>query len=432
MKKFRKIIYLDYAAATPLDVRVLNAMRPFLTSTYGNPSSLHRKGLEAKNAVEKSRKSIADIIGARPEEIIFMSGGTEACNLAVFGVAKHAHISTKIKTSRHKPHIVTTVIEHHAVLEPIKILQKLGWGVTFLPVDMEGLVNIDNLKKAIRKETKLVSVMYANNEIGSVQPIAEIGRVLARINTERGKYGLMPTLLHTDACQAAGAFDLNVNRLQVDLMSVSASKFYGPKDSGFLYVKNGTPTYPIILGGGQERGLRSGTENVAGIVGMAKALEVSVSQRERENQRLAGLRDYLINRLKQKLPKFILNGSSLEGKQVGKEMKNFISSKTSGRYKMMTLGSSKRLPNNVNLAIPGVEGEALMLYLDARGICVSTGSACATGSTDASHVLKAIGRTEKQAKESIRITLGRDTKKSDVDYLIKSLKECIPLILDER
>lgn len=439
MKPLKRTIYLDHAAATPLHPLAKKTMEPFLTMAYGNPSSIHQKGIEAKEGVELARHTIARIIGAGPGEVVFTSGGTESCNLAILGQTRnHAEErNAGIRGGRSgRGHIITTSIEHHAVLEPVKALQKQGWKAVFLPVDREGFVNIDNLKNAIRKETKLVSIMYANNEVGSIQPILEIGKLLSWVNAQRRKQGLGPILFHTDACQTVGSLDINVNRLQVDLLSASAGKFYGPKGVGFLYVRKGTAMHPILHGGGQERGLRSGTENVAGIVGMAKALEASASERERENQRLAGLRDYLIKRLKQNLPKLILNGPSLAGQQPRKKIKHLISSKTSGRYKMMMSslmsGLGKRLPNNLNVAIPGVEGEALMLYLDAKGIFVSTGSACATGSTQASHVLRAIGRTQKQAKESIRITLGKQTKKKDLDYFVKTLKQVILLIVDEQ
>ena len=429
-RKSKKLIYLDHAAATPLDARVLAVMRPFLTAQFGNRSSLNQKGVEARNAVEASRRTIADVISARPEEIVFTSGGTESCNLALLGFAR-MNMNKKPNGHEYRPHIITTSVEHHAVLEPVKILQKQGWKITFLPVDKEGFINVDDVKKAIRKETVLVSVMYANNEIGTIEPIAEIGKIIARKNAERQRQGLESILFHTDACQAAGALDLNVSRLNVDLMSVSASKIYGPKGIGFLYVQgraaeahgkrkrglhvekseNHLLLEPLIHGGGQERGLRSGTENVAGIVGMARALELAVENQDKENKRVRGLRNHLIEKIAKQMPKVILNGSKVEKKP--------LSPFRDGPHAM----GIRRLPNNINITIPGVEGEALMLYLDAEGICVSTGSACTTGSTDASHVLRAIGRSERQAKESIRITLGRDTKKSDLDYFMKALKQ---------
>lgn len=435
-----------------MDARVFGAMKPFLTSQFGNPSSLHHKGVEARVAVEASRKIIAEIIGARPEEIVFTSGGTESCNLAIFGsltTPPRIRSAPLLKKEGMKPqHIITTQIEHHAVLEPIEYLKKQGWKVTFLPVDREGFVRVDDVKKAIRKDTRLVSIMYANNEIGSIQPIAEIGKLLNRENKLRIKnkarlpdgQGLR-ILFYTDACQAAGSLNVNVNHLGVDLMSISASKICGPKGVGFLYARRGTSISPIIHGGGQERGIRSGTENVAGIVGMGKALELAVAHRDRENQRLIGLRDYLIRQIEKALSKMslkvILNGPSLNDPSIERP----VSPKISGRLKMgIRINKEyqkyqeymkrfmKRLPNNINITVPGVEGEALMLYLDAQGICVSTGSACTTGATDASHVLLGIGRSIAEAKQSIRITLGRGTKKSDLDYFMKALKQSLSLL----
>ena len=255
-----------------------------------------------------SRKIIAELINARPEEIIFTSGGTESCNLAILGLAQ----------SRPKGHIITTQIEHHAVLEPIKQLEKSGWSATYLPIDGGGFIKIDDVKKAIRKDTRLVSVMYANNEIGTVQPIIEIGKLLNRFNELRIKDRRLRIIFHTDACQAAGSLDLNVNRLQVDLMSVSASKIYGPKGAGFLYARKGFVIHPILLGGGQERGLRSGTENMAGIVGMAKAMDLAVKNQDIENSRLIGLRDYCVYKILRAFPNAILNGAPISPKHDGR------------------------------------------------------------------------------------------------------------------
>ncbi|MDR3642221.1 MAG: cysteine desulfurase family protein [Candidatus Doudnabacteria bacterium] len=386
----KKNIYLDYAAATPVDPLVKKVMEPFLSDGFGNPSSLYKKGREARMAVEDARKKIADIIGARPGEIIFTAGGTESCNLAIFGVSKN------LRTDKnYHPHIITSAIEHHAVLNPAKALKEEGYGLDILDVNRDGEVNINDIEKMIRPETSLVSIMYANNEIGTIEPIAEIGKLLKRINTERERSGLTRISFHTDACQAAGFLDIDVNRLSVDLMSVNGSKIYGPKQTGFLFVRNGINLKPIIYGGGQERDLRSGTENVAGIVGLAKALELSQAIIEPESNRIRRLVDFLISKLL-KVPGVTLNGPS-----------------------------RNRLPNNINVTIKGVEGEALMLYLDSYGVEVSTGSACATGSSDASHVLLAIGRSQTAAKSSIRLSLGRDTSKAELDYVIKIL---IPVI----
>ena len=401
--KIKNTTYLDHAAATPLDSRVFKAMKPFLQTVYGNPSSLHHKGVEAKNAIENARKTIAGLITARPEEIVFTFGGTESCNLAIFGSLG------AIKGER--GHIITTAIEHHAVLEPLLELKKQGWKITYLKPNREGLVDAGLIQKAIQPNTALVTVMYANNEIGSIEPVAQIGRAIAQVNQVRARKKLKPIVFHTDACQAVGTLDLNVNRLQVDLMSVSASKIYGPKGIGFLYIRKGISVAPIILGGGQEHGKRSGTENVAGIVGMAKALELAESVREKENQRLIGLRDFAIKAIKRNFPRAVLNGPE--------------SKPPHGKFEPRYLN---RLPNNINFTFPGIEGEALMLYLDAEGIYVSTGSACATGSTDASHVLTAIGRNAQDAKSSIRITLGRATGRVDLTRLLQALKKNIKLL----
>ncbi len=398
-KKLKNSIYLDYAATTPVDPAVLDAMRPYWSKAFGNPSSLYKQGMEAKKAVDNSRKTIADILGARPSEIIFTAGGTESCNLAILGVANMARRkNTNRKTKKHeKFHIITSSIEHHAVLKPIEALKGEGYKITILDVDSDGLINIRGLEKAIRPETVLVSIMYANNEIGTIEPITEIGKRIARINIDRRKKNHPPIIFHTDACQAAGSLDLKVNRLNVDLMSVNGSKIYGPKQSGFLFVRNGVNLKPLIYGGGQERNLRSGTENVAGIVGLAKALALAQKNRKIENKRISRLQSYFIDELTK------IQGVQLNGPVAG----------------------NQRLANNLNVTIKGVEGEALMLYLDAYGIAVSTGSACTTGLADPSHALMAIGCTPEQAKSSIRLTMGKQTTKRQIDYVLKALSPLI-------
>ncbi len=410
MKK-NQFVYLDYASTTPLHPLAKTAMEPFLMSNYGNPSSLHQLGVKARKAVDESRITIAKILNAKVGEIIFTSGGTESCNLAILGLLKNTKSGSK------QGHIITTKIEHHAVLEPIRELEKQGFQVTYLPVDKEGFVSVGDVKTAIKKNTVLVSVMYANNEIGTIQPIAEIGRLIKQVNTGRVKKGFSQILFHTDACQGVGSLDVNVQSLGVDLLSASASKFYGPKGNGFLFVRKGVLLHPLVYGGGQERGLRSGTENVAGIVGMVTALELAVQNQALENKRLIPLQDFLIKNINKIFPKVILNGPDTEKDKV-----------LSIKYKAI----QNRLPNNINLTFPGVDGEALMLYLDAKGFCVSTGSACSTGSPDASHVLLAIGRSEKQAKSSIRVSLGKSTTEQDLVKFIKVIKEVILLILDEQ
>ena len=404
MQLKRKIIYLDNATTTPLDPDVLNAMRPFLTVEYGNPSALYQQGREAKKAIDASRKIISDLINAKPEEIIFTAGGTESDNLAIFGPTRnYAELNAELRRKK-LLHIITTKIEHSAVLDSCRQLEKENFAVTYLKVDKQGFVDLKQLQKSLRPETVLISIMYANNEIGTIQPIVEIGKWLARINTARLRDGLTRIVLHTDACQAGGHLDLNVNKLGVDLMTVNASKMYGPKQVGFLFVRNGTLLKPLIYGGGQEKNLRSGTENVAGIIGLAKALELAQKNREKENTRLLNLRNYFAAKIKKILPNAILNGPINEH-----------------------LNSLKRLPNSLNFTIPGIEGEALLLYLDAHGICAGTGSACDTNSDDASHVLLALGRSVAEAKSSIRFSLGKFTTKKDLDFVIKIL----PRIIDK-
>jgi len=392
VSKPKKNIYLDYAAATPVDPKVEKAMQPFWGRSFGNPSSLYKQGREAKKAVDESRKKIADVVGARPQEVIFTAGGTESCNLAIFGTAR---MHTDFKTDKHRsPHIIISAIEHHAVINPSKSLVGEGFGLTILDVDKYGFVDLKTLQQCVRPETILISIMCANNEIGTIEPVAEVGKWLKGENQRRGQKNQPSIIFHTDACQAAGHLDINVNRLGVDLMSINGSKIYGPKQTGFLFVRNGVNLKPLIYGGGQERGLRSGTENVPGIVGLAKALELVQRVRELESQRISKLQKYFISKLI-KIPGVGLNGPEAD--------------------------SQKRLVNNINVTIKGVEGEALMLYLDSYGIAVSTGSACSTGSSDASHVLLAIGQSKKAALSSIRFSLGKSTTKADLDYVLKTL-----------
>ena len=418
-KKYLKSVYLDYAAATPIDFRVQKAMTPFLRGTFGNPSSLHQEGRKAKLAFDQARLDIAKIINAKPSEIIFTAGGSESVNLAIFGVAK-SHFSYEIrkgtKYEKEHPHIITSEIEHHSVINSVKALAGEGHKITFVDVDSEGFIKIDELKKSIRPETILISVMYANNEIGTIEPIGEIAKWLKQINTERARNGLTRILFHTDACQAAGILDLNVQRLGVDLMSINGSKIYGPKQSGVLYIRSGINIEPLIYGGGQERGLRGGTENVAGAVGLAKALSLVDNHREKENQRLLSLSNFLIKQIKTRIPNVLLNGAE------NGQLKVYKNNKQQQNTKYNQL---KRLPNNINLTFKGVEGEALMLYLDARGFEVSTASACSTGNTEASHVLLAIGRSQEQAQSSIRFSLGKFTTLNDLKNLMNILPKLV-------
>lgn len=394
-----KEIYLDHAATTPLDPRVKAAMEPYGDIIYGNPSALYRQGRLAKDAVDRSRKTVAEIIGSRPDDIVFTAGGTEADNIAIFGVARMFPGS----------HLITTAFEHHAGLRSFEALSREGWTVTHLPVGEEGIVDPDALAAAIRPDTALASVMCANNEIGTIQPIAEIGR---RLKAERRKRAAeknaLPMYFHCDASQAAGFLDLNVERLGVDLMSLNGGKIYGPKGSGCLYVRSGTRLKPMFQGGGQERNLRSGTENVPGIVGFATALAIADAARAAESRRLTELRDYFIRRLTAEIPKTVLNGHATE-----------------------------RLPNNVNVSILDVEGEAVILYLDAKGIAISTGSACTSTTLDPSHVILALGKPYEYAHSSLRFTLGRSTTKEDLDYvmrvlpgIIKKLRQISPIRME--
>lgn len=371
-------IYMDYAATTPLDPEVLDVMLPFFSEKFGNPSSLHGFGQEAKYAVESARQTIAASIGADPEEIVFTGSGSESDNFAVKGLA----YAGKNKGN----HIITSVIEHHAILEPCRFLEKNGFEVTRIPVDSKGMVDPSEVEKAVRKGTVLISIMHGNNEIGTVQPIEAIG-ALAR------KHGIP---FHTDAVQTFGRLPVNVDALNVDLLSASGHKIYGPKGVGFLYIRKGTRIAPFIHGGEQERGRRASTHNVPGIVGMGKAAEVALNDLDAEAERLTHLRDKLIKGLLENIEDSDLNGHPTE-----------------------------RLPNNVNISINYVEGESLLLSLDMEGIACSTGSACSSASLEPSHVLLAIGLPHETAHGSLRFTLGRQTKEDDVDYVIKTLPEIV-------
>ncbi len=381
----KKLIYLDHAATTPVDARVLEVMQPYFVEDFGNPSSFHTMGMRAKDAVITSRKTIAHILGAHDEEILFTSGGTESNSLALFGII-NAHKSAILDTGA-LPHVITTSIEHHAVLEPLLHWQKQKQiELTVLSVDREGHVSVKDLEAALKPSTILVSIMMANNEIGTIEPIADIGRAIL---AWRKEHKTIYPFFHSDACQAAGFLDLNVDKLHTDLFTINSSKIYGPKGVGLLYLRRGTKIEPLVRGGGQERNLRSGTENVPGIVGFAKALELAHAEREQESTRLTELRDYLVEGL-MKIPKSRLNGHPTE-----------------------------RLPNSVNVSFLDIEGEAAVLYLDAEGIMASTGSACASSSLDPSHVILATGLSYEAAHGSIRFTLGRKTTKEELDHVIR-------------
>lgn len=401
-KKINKPIYLDYAAATPVDPEVLKAMSPYWSKNFANPSSLYKQGAQAATAIQHARKTIAETINASGSEIIFTAGGTESINLAILGIAgKFIQLKQNLKNK--KLHIISTQIEHHAVLNCLEFLKKQNFDITLVPVNKEGVIKHEDIKQAMRPETILVSVMYANNEIGTIEPIHEISKILKFENDLRQKKGQEKIYFHTDACQAMGFLDSDVQKLGVDLLSANGSKIYGPKQTGFLFIKHGTNLQPLIHGGGQEFGLRSGTENVPGIIGLAKALTLATKQKNKETARLQILQKFLIQEI-MKINKVSLNGPS------------------SHIYN----NELKRLPNNINITISDVEGEALILYLDSFNISASTGSACSTNLNEPSHVLKSIGQSSKQAQESIRITLGKYTTKKDIIYLIKVLNYLIP------
>jgi cysteine desulfurase len=386
--KHKKRIYMDHAAATPLDGRVRAAMEPYLTVEFGNPSGLYREGRRAKDALEDARVSVAKVFNSRVDEIVFTSGGTEGDVTALFGIAR--------AYANYGKHIISTTIEHHAVLHTLDALKREGFEITLVDVEQNGIVDPARIKEALRPDTILVSVMYANNEIGTIQPIVEIGKVIRDYKLQTKKNELF---FHTDACQAAGYLDLDVRRLGVDLMVVNGSKIYGPKGVGALFIRSGVGVRPLLHGGAQERNRRAGTENVAGIIGLARALEIAHAEREKESKRVGALRDDLTNRILSKISRTVVNGD--------REM---------------------RLPNNVNISILDIEGEAVILYLDAHGIACSTGSACTSESLDPSHVILALGRPYEYAHASIRFTLGRETTASDIDHVLEVLPEVVIIL----
>ena len=384
MSTSAKLIYMDHAATTPMRQEVVEAMLPYFTGTFGNPSSIYTLAQEGRKALDDSRETVGRILGARNSEIVFTSGGTEADNTALKGVAfALQHVGN---------HIITSSIEHHAVLHTCHQLEQFGFDVTYLPVDSHGLVDPLDVKSAITDQTILVSIMLANNEIGTVQPVAEISRVIKEKAASRSQ----SIVVHTDAVQAAGFLDLDVQSLGVDLLSLSAHKFYGPKGIGALYVKRGTPFEPQQMGGGQERQRRSGTENVPAIVGLAHALKIATEEREATSAHCQRLRARTIQGILDSVERSHLNGHP-----------------------------TLRLPNNVNISFEGVEGEPILLGLDFSGICASSGSACSSASLEPSHVLLATGLSADLAQGSLRITLGRDNTDEDVDYLLSVLSSLI-------
>ncbi len=411
IKKSKKLIYLDHAATTPVDPRVVKAMQPYWTERFANPSALYKSGRDANNAISEARSSIAKILNAKPSEIIFTAGGTESNNLAILGVAQ------AYQKQHGKPgHIITTPIEHHSVLHTVEALKTWGWKVSFVKVDSEGFINLTDLKKLAKKDTALISIMYANNEVGTIEPISEVGKWLTGLNKARASKGLNRILFHTDACQAASALTLDTQSLKVDLLTLNGSKIYGPKQTGILFARTGVRLEPIVHGGGQERDLRSGTENVPGIVGLAAALDFAVTQKAKENKRLIELQYYFVDRLSKKVKDIKVNGPVISKK---------VSAKLNRGPKENNL---TRLPNNINITFSGVEGETLMLYLDSLNIAVATGSACATASLDPSHVLVALGASKQDAYSAVRFTMGHQTTKDTLNFVIEALEELVPML----
>jgi cysteine desulfurase len=375
-------VYLDHAATTPLDPRVLDAMRPVLEAAWGNPSSIYAEGREARRVLDAARRDVAEVLGARTNDIVFTSGGSESDNAAIRGAA--------YASAKRGKHIITSAIEHHAVLHTVEQLEREGFSATYLPVDAEGFVGVDGLRAALRPDTTVVSIMYANNEVGTIEPIADLAAAVKDFDRH--------IVFHTDAVQAAGALDLDVDALGVDMLSLAAHKFYGPKGAGALYVRPRTPFIGQMLGGSQERNRRAGTEDIAGAVGFAKALRIAEAEREANVAHLRGLRDYLAAELPRRMAGVRLTGPP---------------------------DPAKRLPNSFSCCLEGVEGEAVLIQLDLNGISASSGSACTTGSLEPSHVLTAMGVPQDVARASLRLTLGHENTREDIDRLLDTLPRAV-------
>ena len=373
-----KYIYMDNAATTKMKEEVLDEMLPYLKENYGNPSSTYSLGVKSKSAIEKAREVVAEKIGGTSREVYFTSGGSEADNWAIKGVA----YANKNKGK----HIITSKVEHHAVLHTCEYLEKQGFEVTYVDVDKYGMVDPKDIEKAIREDTILITIMYANNEVGTIMPIKEIGEIAKKHKV----------YFHTDAVQAVGTLEIDVNDLNVDMLSMSAHKFHGPKGTGALYIRRGVKIDNLIIGGGQERTKRAGTENIAGIVGMAKALELAYDGYEERNEKLSRLRDLLIEKLLTNIKYTRLNGHP-----------------------------SKRLPGNVNVSIEFIEGESMLLSLDMVGVAASSGSACTSGSLDPSHVLLAMGLSHEIAHGSLRLSLSEENTEEDIDHVVNSLVQIV-------
>jgi cysteine desulfurase len=374
-----KRVYLDHNATTPVAPEVLAAMLPYFSEEYGNASSIHTFGQRARGAVEEARESVAELLGARPAEIMFSSGGTESNNHAIFGVAGAA--------PGDRMHLITSAVEHSAVLDPCRALEKRGVAVTVLPVDRDGVVNPEDVRRAIRPETVLITIMLANNELGTIEPIAEIGKIAAEARVT----------LHTDAVQAAGKIPIDVAKLGVHLLSISAHKLYGPKGVGALYVRKGTRLEPLLYGGHSERDRRPGTEDVTSIAGLGKAAELALTRMKEEGQHLSRLRDRLETGLLERIPHAKVNGLRCQ-----------------------------RTPNTTNLTLPFIEGESMVIALDLKGISCSTGAACSSGAVEPSHVLTAIGLAPEDARATLRLSLGHQTTDEEIDFAL----ETIPPVID--
>ena len=371
-------VYLDFNATTPVEPEVLDAMLPYFSTEFANAASIHTPGQKARAGVETAREQVAALIGARPQEIVFTSGGTESDNHAIFGIVFSSFTSfTSSTSSTSSRHIITTAIEHEAVLNACQALEKEGVRVTYLPTNREGQIDLEELRRAIRPETLLITIMHANNEIGTVQPLEEIGLIAKEADV----------YFHTDAVQSAGKIPIDVNAFRLDLLSLSGHKIYAPKGIGALYVRGGTRLRQLLYGGHHQRGFRPGTENVAGIVGLGKAAEIARKSLPEDAQRVSALRDKLQQGLLHRVPQSRLNG-----------------------------GGAPRTPNTTNLVFPGVEGEALLIALDLKGLACSTGAACSSGAVEPSHVLTAIGLPPEEARASLRFSLGRHTTSADIDF----------------
>jgi cysteine desulfurase len=367
-------VYVDYNATTPVEPEVLDAMLPYFSGEFGNASSIHTFGQKARAAVEAAREQVAALVGARPQEIFFTSGGTESDNHAIFGI-----VGSSVNGTQSRPHVITSFTEHEAVLNACQALEKQGVDVTYLHVDQDGLIDLEDLRAAIRKETVLITIMHANNELGTVQPLEEIGGIAKDADV----------YFHTDAVQSAGKIPIDVNQFQLDLLSLSGHKLYAPKGIGALYVRGGTRLKQLLYGGHHQRGMRPGTENVAGIVGFGKAAEMARRALANDAKRLSALRDQLEHGLLHRVPHSRING-----------------------------GRAPRTPNTANLVFPGVEGEALLIALDLKGLACSTGAACSSGAVEPSHVLTAIGLPAEEARASLRFSLGRHTTQADIDFAL--------------